>query len=50
MYDKALAMEILQQILQALRTILQRFEPVKSPDDFTSSLSGMENSTASVCC
>ncbi len=32
MYDKALAMEILQQILQALRTILQRFELVKSLD------------------
>ena len=42
MYDKALAIEILQQILQALRTILQRFEPVKSSDDFTSSPAGME--------
>jgi len=42
MYDKALAREILQQILQALQTILQRFEPVKSPDDFTNSPSGME--------
>lgn len=42
MYDKALAIEILQQILHALRTILQRFEPVKSADDFTSSPAGME--------
>jgi len=42
MYDKALAREILQQVLQALQTILQRFEPVKSPDDFTNSPSGME--------
>lgn len=42
MYDKALALEILSQILHALRTILQRFEPVKSPDDFTGSPSGME--------
>ena len=42
MYDKALAIEILQQILKALRTILQRFEPVKSPDDFTGSPAGME--------
>jgi len=42
MYDKALAIEILQQILQALRTILQRFEPVKSSDDFTGSPAGME--------
>ena len=42
MYDKALAIEILQQILRALRTILQRFEPVKSSDDFTNSPAGME--------
>lgn len=42
MYDKALAREILQQVLQALQTILQRFEPVKSPDDFTNSPSGVE--------
>jgi len=42
MYDRALAIEILQQILQALGTILQRFKPVKSPDDFTSSPAGME--------
>jgi hypothetical protein len=42
MYDKALAREILKQILQALRTILQRFEPVKSPDDFTGSPAWME--------
>lgn len=42
MYDMALSKEILQQILQALHTILQRFEPVKSPDDFTNSPAGME--------
>jgi uncharacterized protein with HEPN domain len=42
MYDKALARDILQQILQALQTILQRFEPVKSSDDFTKSPAGME--------
>lgn len=42
MYDIALSKEILQQILQALHTILQRFEPVKSPDDFTNSPAGME--------
>ncbi len=42
MHDKALAKEILRQILQALQTILQRFEPVKSPDDFTGSPAGME--------
>lgn len=42
MYDIALSKEILQQILQALHTILQRFEHVKSPDDFTNSPAGME--------
>ena len=42
MYDMALSKEILQQILQALHNILQRFEPVKSPDDFTNSPAGME--------
>ncbi len=42
MYDMALSKEILQQILQALHTILQRFEPVKSPDDFTNSPAGIE--------
>lgn len=42
MYDKALAMEILRQIHNAALTILQRFEPVTSVDDFTESPSGME--------
>ena len=48
MYDKDLAKEILRQILQALQTILQRFEPVKSSGDFTSSPAGMEK-LGSIC-
>jgi uncharacterized protein with HEPN domain len=42
MYDKDLALEILTQIHQATQTVLKRFEPIKSADDFTSSDSGME--------
>lgn len=42
MYDKELALEILSQIYQATQTILQRFEPIKSADDFTKSFEGME--------
>jgi len=42
MYDKALAVEILSQILTSAQTILKRFEPIKSPDDFTASGSNLE--------
>jgi uncharacterized protein with HEPN domain len=42
MYDKELAREILAQIHQATQTVLKRFDPIKSADDFTSSDSGME--------
>jgi len=42
MYDKELALEILDQIYQATQTILRRFEPIKSANDFTDSLAGME--------
>jgi len=42
MYDKELAREILTQIYQATQTVLERFEPIKSADGFTSSVSGME--------
>lgn len=42
MYDKALVLEILGQIFKATQTILQRFEPVKKPGDFTDSPAGME--------
>ena len=34
MYDKELAREILSQIYQTAQTILQRFEPVRSVNDF----------------
>jgi len=42
MYDKALAREILSQILNALNTVVDRFSPVKTVEDFTGSLEGME--------
>lgn len=42
MYDKALVLEILRQLHTAAVTILQRFEPVKSVEDFTDSFAGME--------
>jgi len=42
MYDKELALEILSQILRSAQTILKRFEPIKSPDDFTVSEASLE--------
>jgi len=42
MYDKELVLEIMGQIYQATKTILKRFELVKSTDDFNSSPEGME--------
>ena len=42
MYDKELAREVLSQIYRAAQTILQRFEPIRSADDFTGSPEGME--------
>ncbi|MBF0117667.1 MAG: DUF86 domain-containing protein [Desulfobacterales bacterium] len=42
MYDRELALEILEQIHQATQTILKRFKPIKSCDDFTNSDWGME--------
>jgi uncharacterized protein with HEPN domain len=42
MYDKSLAQEILKQVFQATQRICTRFEPIKSPDDFTESESGIE--------
>lgn len=46
MYDRELAKEILHQVHQASRTILKRFEPIESPDDFAASESGMEKMDA----
>ena len=42
MYDKELTLEVLNQIHKASVTLLERFEPVKSIDDFTHSPAGME--------
>ncbi|MEA3358656.1 MAG: hypothetical protein U9R17_04515 [Thermodesulfobacteriota bacterium] len=42
MYDRELALEILTQIYESTQTILKRFEPVKSVEDFTDSDGGME--------
>ncbi len=42
MYDKELTLEVLNQIHKAAVTLLERFEPVKSVDDFTHSPAGME--------
>jgi len=36
MYDKELALEMLTQIYQATQTVLKRFEPIRSANDFTS--------------
>ena len=42
MYDRELVLTILGQIYQAAQTILKRFEPVKTVNDFTDSPAGME--------
>ena len=48
MYDRELVLTILRQIYQAAQTILKRFEPVKTVNDFTDSPAGMEK-LDSVC-
>jgi len=40
--DKELALEILQQIHSSIQTILKRFQPIQSSEDFTSSDTGLE--------
>jgi uncharacterized protein with HEPN domain len=42
MYDKTLVLEILCQISDAIKTIKQRFEPIKNVNDFTDTPRGME--------
>jgi len=42
MYDQELIREILQQIHHASLTVLERFEPIKKVEDFTSSSAGAE--------
>jgi uncharacterized protein with HEPN domain len=42
LFDKELALEILSQVYQSTRTILKRFEPIKSSDDFIDTEEGLE--------
>jgi uncharacterized protein with HEPN domain len=42
MFEKSLTIEVLQQIHRATLTILERFSPVNSVNDFTDTPSGME--------
>jgi|WetSurMetagenome_2_1015567.scaffolds.fasta_scaffold452532_2 hypothetical protein len=42
MYDKALVLEILKRLHETSLTILQRFDSVKSVEDFTGSPGGIE--------
>ncbi len=42
MYDNELAIEILNQISQSTQTILKRFEPIHSVEDFLDSEEGLE--------
>ncbi len=42
MYDKALTVEVLSQILIATHRIARRFETVKSPEDFLRSDEGLD--------
>ena len=41
-YDRDLAFEILSQILRSAHTIMKRFEPIQSADDFVKSEAGLE--------
>ena len=44
MYDKSLVLEVLNRLHETTGTILQRFQPVHSVEDFTKPAEGMENS------
>jgi uncharacterized protein with HEPN domain len=48
MYDKELAIEILNQILHASLTVISRFEPISGVSDFTDTPAGIEKMD-SVC-
>lgn len=41
-YDRSLALDILSQILRSAQTIMKRFEPIQSAEDFVKSEAGME--------
>ena len=40
MYDKELARHIIEQVLQSSKTIMTRFKPVQTVNDFTDSYCG----------
>ena len=42
MYDRELVLEILSQLYKATQTVIKRFGPIKSADDFIGSEAGME--------
>ena len=42
MFDKSLVQDILNQVLNATRTIQDRFSPIGTVDDFTNTPAGME--------
>ena len=49
MYDVELVKEILHQILKSAQTIIKRFEPINSPEDFMVSDTGWKSSMLFVC-
>ena len=49
MYDKGLVLEVLTQIYQSATTVIKRFEPVKSANDFTDSEAVWKNAMPSAC-
>jgi uncharacterized protein with HEPN domain len=42
MHNRELILEILEQIYGSIQKVIKRFEPIKSPNDFIDSDSGME--------
>ncbi len=48
-FDKELVLEILSQIKKSAWTILKRFEPIQSAEDFTGSEAGLKSWMPSAC-
>ena len=46
MYDKELAIEILHQIENAAQKVVQRFQVINNPNDFTGTAAGVEKMDA----
>lgn len=46
MYDKELAIEILHQIENAAQKVIQRFQVINNPNDFTDAAAGVEKMDA----